>query len=51
MVMVHPDVAARFYDEERAPLERVEERLQARIMIKGETSLHLEQYEISPFES
>jgi ribonuclease G len=51
MVMVHPDVAARFYDEERGPLERVEERLHARIMIKGETSLHLEQYEISPFES
>ncbi len=51
MVMVHPDVAARFYDEERGPLERVEERLQARIMIKGEPSLHLEQYEIAPLES
>jgi ribonuclease G len=51
MVMVHPDVAARFYDEERGPLERVEERLHATVMIKGESSLHLEQYEIAPFES
>jgi ribonuclease G len=51
MVMVHPDVAARFYDEERGPLERVEERLQAKLMIKGEASLHLEQYEIAPLES
>jgi len=51
MVMVHPDVAARFYDEERGPLERVEERLQAKLMIKGEASFHLEQYEIAPLES
>jgi ribonuclease G len=51
MVVVHPDVAARFYDEERGPLERVEERLQAKLMIKGEASLHLEQYEIAPLES
>jgi ribonuclease G len=51
MVMVHPDVAARFYDEERGPLERAEERLHARVMIKGEASLHLEQYEITPYES
>jgi ribonuclease G len=48
MVTVHPDVAARFYDEERGPLEKVEERLHARIMIKGEASLHLEQFEITP---
>ncbi len=51
MVMVHPDVAARFYDEERGPLERVEERLQGRIIIKGETSFHLEQYEIALLEA
>jgi ribonuclease G len=51
MVMVHPDVAARFYDEERGALERVEERLQGTIMIKGESSLHMEQYEIAPLES
>ena len=51
MVMVHPDVAARFYDEERGPLERMEERLQGRIIIKGETSFHLEQYEITQSEA
>lgn len=51
LVMVHPDVAARFYDEERGPLERVEERLQARIMIKGVAGLHLEQYEITPSDA
>jgi len=51
LVMVHPDVAGRFYDEERGPLERVEERLQARIMIKGVAGLHLEQYEITPSDA
>lgn len=51
MVTVHPEVAARFYDEERTALERVEERLQARIMVKGEPSLHIESYEIAPLET
>jgi ribonuclease G len=50
MVMVHPEVAARFCDEERGPLERVEERLHARILVKGEQDFHQEQYEISPVE-
>jgi hypothetical protein len=43
--------AARFCDEERGPLELVEERLHARIAVKGEHSFHLEQYEIIPEES
>ncbi len=48
MVMAHPEVAARFCDEERAYLEHIEEQLQARIQVKGEKSLHIEQYEIEP---
>jgi len=51
MVKVHPEVAARFCDEERAPLERMEERLHSRILVKGESSFHLEQYEIAPLET
>jgi len=51
MVMVHPEVAARFCDEERGALEEVEERLHARILVKGEPGFHLEQYEISLMES
>jgi ribonuclease G len=50
MVMVHPEVAARFCDEERGPLETVEERLHARIQVKGDLNLHLEQYEIELHE-
>jgi ribonuclease G len=50
MVMAHPEVASLFCDEERAPLERMEERLHARIVVKGEPNLHLEQYEIAPLE-
>jgi len=51
VVMAHPEVAGRFCDEERGPLERVEEYLQARITVKGEPGFHLEQYEIAPLES
>ncbi|MGV8074280.1 MAG: ribonuclease E/G [Syntrophobacteraceae bacterium] len=47
VVTVHPEVAARFCDEERGPLERVEERLHARITVMGEQTYHLEQYEIA----
>jgi ribonuclease G len=47
MVTVHPEVAARICDEETGPLERVEERLHARIQVKGEPNFHQEQYEIS----
>jgi ribonuclease G len=50
MVIAHPEVAARFCDEERVPLERVEERLHARILVKGDPGLHLEQFNIAPVE-
>lgn len=50
MVMAHPEVAARFCDEERVALESLEERLHARILVKGEAGFHLEQYEITPLQ-
>jgi ribonuclease G len=51
MVLAHPEVAARFCDEDRAPLERVEEALHASIMVKGDPGFHMEQYEIAALES
>ncbi len=51
LVTVHPQVAARFCDEESAQLERLEETLHARIVVKGDATVHLEQYEITPIES
>jgi ribonuclease G len=47
LVMAHPSVAAMFYDEERAALERVEERMHAVITVKADPNLHLESYDIS----
>ncbi len=51
MVLTHPEVAARFCDEDRGPLEKVEEILHARIVVKGEPGFHLEQYDIAPLET
>ncbi|MCE5336446.1 MAG: Rne/Rng family ribonuclease [Desulfobacteraceae bacterium] len=51
LVLAHPEVVAMFCDEESAPLERVEERIHARIVVKGDPNLHLENYDISPMES
>ena len=51
LVRAHPEVVARFCDEERAPLERVEERIHARIEVKADTNMHLEQYEITSMET
>jgi ribonuclease G len=48
MVMAHPEVAARFCDEERTALEMMEEKLHARIVVKGEPTFHIEQFEITP---
>ncbi len=48
MVMAHPEVVARFCDEERAALEMMEDQLQARVTLKGEMSFHMEQFEITP---
>ncbi len=50
LVAAHPDVANRFCDEERLSLERMEERLHARIVVKGDPAFHMEQYEIAPIE-
>jgi ribonuclease G len=47
LVLAHPEVAATFYDEERAALERVEEQMHALISVKGDLNLHLENYDIS----
>lgn len=47
LLMVHPEVAARFCDEERVALEHTEELLHARISVKAEPGFHLEQYEIT----
>lgn len=47
LVMAHPEVAAMFYDEERAALERVEERMHAIVSVKADLNLHLEHYDIS----
>lgn len=50
MVMVHPEVAARFYDEERCHLEHIEERLNACIMVKADPNIHLDQYDVVVLE-
>jgi ribonuclease G len=50
LVMTHPEVAAMFYDEERAALERVEENLHAIISVKADPNLHLENYDIATLE-
>ncbi len=50
LVMTHPEVAAMFCDEERAALERVEEKMHALITVKAEASLHLENYDIAMLE-
>ncbi|GLI34712.1 Rne/Rng family ribonuclease [Desulforhabdus amnigena] len=50
LVVVHPEVAARFYDEERVPLEKMEERLHASIVVKGDSTYHLDQYDVTVLE-
>jgi len=51
LVMAHPEVAAMFYDEERAALERVEERMHALVSVKADLNLHLENYDITLLDS
>ena len=46
MVTAHPEVVHLLYDEERHRLEELETNLQARITVKADQSLHLEQYDI-----
>ncbi len=47
LVLAHPEVVARFCDEERAPLEKAEEKMHARIEVKADPNMHVEQYEIN----
>ena len=49
MVTAHSAIANLLCDEESNNVEKMEEELQARIIIKGDPHLHLEQYEIVPF--
>ncbi len=51
VVMAHPEVAAMFCDEERAALERVEERMHALVSVKADPNLHLENYDIALLDS
>ncbi len=46
MVTAHPEVAHLLYDEGRHHLETLEKNLQARITVKADQNLHLEQYDI-----
>jgi len=46
MVTAHPEVAHLLYDEGRHHLEALENTLQARITVKADQNLHLEQYDI-----
>jgi ribonuclease G len=51
LILANPGVAALFCDEERAPLERVEEKMHALITVKADPNLHLEHYDISSLDS
>ncbi len=51
LILTHPEVAAMFCDEERAALERVEEKMHALITVKSDARLHLENYDISILEA
>ncbi|NWF92494.1 MAG: Rne/Rng family ribonuclease [Syntrophaceae bacterium] len=46
MVEVNPEVAALLYEEERAGVEELERRLRKKIVIKGRSGLHQEQFSI-----
>jgi ribonuclease G len=45
-LLVHPDVAAIFFDEERAGIEELERRYQKQIAITSRPGFHMEQFEI-----
>jgi ribonuclease G len=45
-LLVHPDVAAIFFDEERAGVEELERRYQKQIAITSRPAFHIEQFEI-----
>jgi len=46
LVEVNPEVADLLYEEERGRVEELEKRLKKKIMIKGKTGFHQEQFNI-----
>ncbi|MBI5406545.1 MAG: Rne/Rng family ribonuclease [Nitrospirae bacterium] len=46
LVTVHPNVANFIFDEERQIIEELEKEYQKRIVIKGDPSIHVEEYDI-----
>jgi len=46
LVTVHPSVANFIFDEERQIIEELEKEYQKRIVIKGDPSIHVEEYDI-----
>ena len=45
-LLVHPDIAAILYDEERVGIEELERRFAKQIAITARPGFHLEQFEI-----
>ena len=46
IIGVHPDVASLLYDEERHGVERLEQEFHKKIIIKADSNLHIEQYDL-----
>jgi len=46
LVTVHPSVANLIFDEERQIVEELEREYQKRIVIKGDSGIHIEEYDI-----
>lgn len=46
LLTVHPDVATLIFDEERQAIEELEKEYQKRIVIKGDPTVHMEEYDI-----
>jgi ribonuclease G len=47
LVNVHPNVANFMYDEARCEIEKIEKRFSKRIVVRGKSDYHLEQFEIN----
>jgi len=48
IVGVHPDVANLLYDEERQSIEELEREFHKKVIIKADSNLHIEQFDIVP---
>jgi ribonuclease G len=46
IIGVHPDVANLLYDEERQGIEELEREIHKKIIIKADSNLHVEQYDL-----